>query len=94
MNANDEKKKPHSILPALLAAEVVSSALIGLCLVEIVTGKSGKALGLIGPTFVWPIMTIAIPVALFCVFKLMMILRNIEKEKDTGSKQKANNKAM
>lgn len=94
MNANDEKKKPFPFPPALLAADIISVVLIGLCLTEIFPGRSGKTLGLINPTLVWPIMAIAIPVALFCGFKMAMIAKNIAEERNAEPKQKAKNTTM
>jgi phosphotransferase system glucose/maltose/N-acetylglucosamine-specific IIC component len=94
MNADDEKKKPFPFPPSLVVADIISVVLIGLCLTEILPGRSGKALGLISPALVWPIMAIAIPVALFCAFKMAMIAKNIAKERDTEPKQKAKNTAM
>lgn len=94
MNADDEKKKSFPFPPALLAADIISVTLIALCLAEIFAGKPGKALGLINPTLVWPIMAIAIPVALFCVFKMAMIAKNLSGERGSEPKQKAKNTAM
>jgi|OpeIllAssembly_1097287.scaffolds.fasta_scaffold484581_2 hypothetical protein len=94
MNTDDKKMKPFPFPPALLAADIISVVLIGLCMAEIFPGKSGKALGLISPALVWPIMAIAIPVALFCGFKMAMIAKAIGENKVTEPKQKPKNSAM